>query len=349
VTSTNGVHGHIETVILTALAEETEAVVRSLDNSVVHPWRGNDLHVGEVSGKNVLVFPLGAMGNASSAQAAQRAIGIWNPAQIMIVGITGGARGAGDDLRLGDVLVPDQVIGYEHAKVTPTGPETRYETYRPSHELLTAARSVNPAEWALSIVTPRPDGDSGRTLPRVHVGPVLSGEKVVADATTMNGLLRDWPKALGVEMEGLGVAIASYRGGPGFLLVKAVCDFADPAKEDSWHGYAAEAAARFAVAVLTRIHDATDNGLRPQAVPMTGEVRYPGPVRLEVCRRLDNWEEVADYFDVPGHIRARFGRGHEPRRLWDFLDNRRKLYELPQALEAAGRADLASLLRQVPS
>lgn len=339
----------MDTVVFTALAEETEAVVRSLGNSAVHTWRGNDLHVGNVGGKNVLVFPLGAMGNASAAQAAQRAIGIWNPTQIISVGITGGARGAGDDLRLGDVLVPDQVVGYEHAKMRPDRSQIRYESYRPSHEMLTAARSVSPAEWALSIVAPRPDGDSGRTLPRVHVGPIFSGEKVVADATTISGLRRDWPKALGVEMEGLGVAIASYRGGPGFLLVKAVCDFADPAKEDSWHLYAAEAAARFAVAVLVRIHETADNGLRLQAVPMTGELRFPGPVRLEVCRRLDNWEEIADYFDIPGYVRARFERGHEPRRLWDFLENRRKLYELPQALEVVGRTDLANLLQQEPS
>jgi nucleoside phosphorylase len=127
------------------------------------------------------------------------------------------------------------------------GPETRYEPYRPSHDLLMIARSVTPVEWALNVVTPRPDGDSGRTLPRVHFGPVFSGEKVIVDDTTMSGLRREWPKALGVEMEGLGVAIASYRGGPGFLLVKAVCDFADRAKEDSWHGYAAEAAARYPV------------------------------------------------------------------------------------------------------
>jgi DDE superfamily endonuclease/Phosphorylase superfamily len=103
----------IETIILTALAVEADAVVRSLGSSVVHRWRGKDLHIGAISGKEVLVLPLGAMGNASSAQAVQRAIGMWNPAQIMVVGITGGARGTGDDLRLGDVLVPDQIVGYD--------------------------------------------------------------------------------------------------------------------------------------------------------------------------------------------------------------------------------------------
>jgi nucleoside phosphorylase len=340
----NGTTDSVETVIVAALAEEADAVVNALGNCEVRRRHGVDLHIGSVNGRGVLVLPVNAMGNASSAQATQRAMAIWNPAQVMVVGIAGGARGAGDDLRLGDVLVPDQVVGYESAKVKPGGQQVRYETYRPSSELLEIARSVPPAEWALKASVPRPDGESGRTLPQAHFGPVFSGEKVVADADTMRRLRDNWPKALGVEMEGLGVAIAGYRHGPGFLLVKAVCDFADEDKEDSWHAYAADVAARFAVAVLQRRHEPPAAG-RPQAVPLTGAAPFSGKTKVQFCRRLDNWEEIADDLQIPAYVSARFERGNEPRRLWEYLERRDRLFSLPDALDATGRKDLADLLR----
>ena len=40
----------------------------------------------------------------------------------------------------------------------------------------------------------------------------------------------------------------------------------------------------------------------------------------------------------------RFERGDECRAIWTWLENRRRLGELPQALADIGRADLAQLL-----
>jgi hypothetical protein len=75
------------------------------------------------------------------------------------------------------------------------------------------------------------------------------------------------------------------------------------------------------------------------------EVRYSGKTKLAVCQRLgDNWRELATYFDIPAYEQARFERGDECRALWTWLENRRRLGELPQALTAIGREDLAQLL-----
>jgi nucleoside phosphorylase len=332
-----------DVVILTALAVEEEAVVQALGNCSVHQRRGQSLRFGDVAGQRVLVFPIGGMGNAGAAQAAQRVIGIWNPARIMLVGICGGVRSASDDVRLGDVLVPDQVVGYELGKVTPGGTARRYEAYRPDIELLSRARSIQPGEWVHTIATPRPD-QSVRTYPLVHVGPVLSGDKVVADPAALDRLRLAWPQAVGVEMESLGVALAAYRNGPGFLVVKAISDFADNAKDDDWHRYSAEAAARFAIAVLGSAPAAV--GRRPQAVPSAVPLTYPGRVKVQVCRRLlADWEDVADIFDVPVHVKAQFRPGQQPRDLWEWLEVRAKLSALPAVLDEIGRSDLGDLMR----
>lgn len=73
---------------------------------------------------------------------------------------------------------------------------------------------------------------------------------------------------------------------------------------------------------------------------------YPGPVKVEFCKRLgDDWRKLADHLGVESSDQARFERGDEGRGLWTWLDNRRRLAELPAVSVAIGRQDLADLLR----
>ena len=72
--------------------------------------------------------------------------------------------------------------------------------------------------------------------------------------------------------------------------------------------------------------------------------RTLGEVKIEVCRLLgDDWEELADYVGIQPHEKARFARGEEPRRIWEWLEVRRRLPDLPEALAAVGRHDLQEL------
>jgi len=84
---------------------------------------------------------------------------------------------------------------------------------------------------------------------------------------------------------------------------------------------------------------------RLRRVPAPGKVKFSGVVKLEVCRRLDNWPDLVDYFEVPANQAARFPRGEQARSLWAWLEARERLDELPFALDAIGRPDLAALLR----
>jgi nucleoside phosphorylase len=209
----------VDVVIVTALAEEQVAVLAALgkDDCAAVRWAGRDVHLATVGASQVALVSLQGMGNVGAAVAAREAIGAWGPRCLVLVGIAGGVRGSAEEMRLGDVLVADQVVGFESAKVTADGLEHRYESYRPAFDLLAAANSVTPVEWTSMIGTPRPGGQG---TPSVHIGTVLSGEKVFADGPSLAQLRRAWPKAVGVEMEGLGIALAAYRGGGGFLLVK---------------------------------------------------------------------------------------------------------------------------------
>lgn len=71
--------------------------------------------------------------------------------------------------------------------------------------------------------------------------------------------------------------------------------------------------------------------------------------RREFLRRLgDDWQELADQVDIEHHESRRFKPGYEARGIWEWLADRKRLGELPDALVAVGREDLADALRSAP-
>jgi len=70
-----------------------------------------------------------------------------------------------------------------------------------------------------------------------------------------------------------------------------------------------------------------------------------GPVKIDLCRRLGaDWQLLADYFGIEPADRARFDKGWEPQRVWEWLEARGKLARLAEGLRYIGRDDLAELL-----
>jgi len=328
----------VDVLIVTALAEEQTAILEILEGSATGRYLGRDVSTATVNDLRIAVESLRGMGNVGAAFTAATLMAAWRASHLLLVGIAGGFGSAG--VRPGDIVVPDQIVGYETARLQAGGRQSRSEVYRPDFDLLTAATSVKPSEWAPPIRAHRP---AGASAPRVHVGTILSGEKIIADGAVMDDLLRHWPRAVGVEMESLGSALAAYRSGRRFLMIKGVSDLADEAKDDRWRGYAAEAAARFALAVLRR--RPVSSAARPDD---RTDLNVPGSTVLEICWRLvEDWRKLARYFEVPLHDMARFDTGDEPMNLWDWLAVRRRLHELPAALTFIGRKDLADTMIRV--
>jgi hypothetical protein len=73
----------------------------------------------------------------------------------------------------------------------------------------------------------------------------------------------------------------------------------------------------------------------------------PGPVRIELCRRLgEDWEDLAVYFDIPMDRRRRFTPGRECHGILAWLEERASLDRLAEGLLGIGRDDLVALLSQ---
>lgn len=365
-----------EIVIITALELERRAVVARLRKAQTVTVAGHVLDFGEIGRYRVTVRCLSGMGNVKSASATATALHLDHPEAVLLVGIAGGTNRPlssavpSGECTLGDVLVAERILEYELGKLKPgtVGDdghqsqgtfEMRPREYPCSSLLLQAAKRIRSSEWAQSLQSTRPDRMSDRILPAVHFGTVASGQKVVTDDSFVDELRRTWRDLVGVEMEAVGVASAIHDDvrKVHFLMMKGICDWADPEKNDDWQPYAAESAAAFAEALLNarpiecelRSKDLVNTDSTPKAVSkpdLRNAVWRPsGRKKIEFCRRLiQGWRDLADLVEIPGHDIATFQQGNEARSIWEWLEQRGRLQDLSDGLQGIGRADLVAML-----
>ncbi len=73
---------------------------------------------------------------------------------------------------------------------------------------------------------------------------------------------------------------------------------------------------------------------------------YSGPSKIKFCNRLgDDWKALADYLGIHPADQSRFERGDEARDIWEWLENRNRLQDLPAALPYIQREDLVDVLQ----
>jgi nucleoside phosphorylase len=188
------------------------------------------------------------------------------------------------------------------------------------------------------------DVDGPDRLPfAVHAGPMASGNAVRADPEVWTSLGVAQRKIVAIEMEAATIATVAHECQvPHWLIAKGVMDHADPDKDDRFKAFAARASAEVLFALIAGLLSpgggSTDPGRPVIAVPPS--------VKREVLRRLTyDWQDLADVVGVSSAEARRFRTGDESRDLWEWLDDRRRLGDLPDALHEIGRVDLADLLR----
>ena len=247
----------VDFLIITALPEERDAVLGQLpDHQKVQKadfltYYRATLETDSGSDQEnpiVAMTMLTQMGNTSAAAHTTQCIQHLNPYYVLMVGIAGGIK---NKVNLGDVVVSNKIIYYEHTKETPSGSEQRIEVESVDRLLLERAmnREIN---WYTLIQAERPTSPNIAEVPQVYFAPIASGEKVIADDDSVSKLTQLAPKIAAIEMESFGVAIAAAKSEhrPRFIAIRGISDYADDAKNDDWHEYAADSAASFALELL---------------------------------------------------------------------------------------------------
>lgn len=249
---------HGRAVILTALRVEYEAVRVHLKNlrEEVHKGtvyeRGN-FNAGEAEWE-IGIAQVGA-GNATAAFEAERAIDHFAPDIVLFVGVAGGIK----DVALGDVVAATKVYGYESGKVAQSKFLARPDVGESGYLLVQRAMAESRKKDWLQRIRSRAQQMAS---PRVFVGAIAAGEKVVAStrSTVFTLLHVNYNDALAVEMEGRGFLHATHGNGHvQALIVRGISDLLDGKSQVDALGFqevAARHASAFAFEILAKLDNA---------------------------------------------------------------------------------------------
>lgn len=214
---------HKPLLLVTATAVETAELHKHLrpveGEHLIVCYKGSIKYYLGLFGKYLVVhvecLRMGTGQQGGSLETSTEAINQWKPGAVVMVGIAFGVKP--NEQRVGDVLISESTIPYEIAKLTKG--DTQYRAAVPPAGNTLLSRFKQNRTWQY----PLPSGQIARKLP----GAVLSGEKLIDDLEERNALVADHPHAIGGEMEGAGVASAAHDDHLEWILVKAICDFAD--------------------------------------------------------------------------------------------------------------------------
>ena len=226
---------------------------------------------------------------------------------VVMVGIAGGAPNPAkpdEHVRLGDIVVSGSngIVQYDYVSQTVDDVTHRNPPRPPSAALLEAVQVLDAGElaghrpWLRHL--PRAAGIRGSARPSIAtdvLGATPGGEAVIphpADAArrpdeprvfvgtigSANNLLRhpeyrdrmrDKFKIRAFEMEGSGIADATWAHDCGYLAIRGICDYCDAAKDDRWQAYAAVVAAAYLRALIECLPLASDRSGEASAGPDT--------------------------------------------------------------------------------
>ena len=248
-------------VVLSAIGVEYMAARAFLTQveTLVHP-AGTVYETGRFAAGDVewtVVLAETGTGNNIAAIETSRALDAFRPSVAMFIGVAGGVK----DVEVGDVVAADYVYGYESSKVTETF-QPRIKTFGCGYPLVQRARAIRRSDrWHERI-------RSGEK-PQGYVGPIASGEQVIAGSNTQtHALLQDHcGDTLAVEMEGWGFLFAAHTNGDvPAIVIRGISDLTedkDPDRDRARQPIAANHAAAFAFELLASIEAPATQRIKP--------------------------------------------------------------------------------------
>ncbi|WP_316395202.1 hypothetical protein [Bradyrhizobium sp. 33ap4] len=196
------------------------------------------------------------------------------PQVLILLGVAGGLcddNGKGrDGIDLGHVLIAEYVGYVEFLKITDKG--TFHRHYAIDHPSLPLRRSVAlplskefDLRGALKLQQPDKVTPPRQIVPRIHIGPIVSGEKVMGDIhdPVQINLLKPFDNSLAVDMESIGIARqvcerrSSFWYNPRYAVIRGISDLVGPPENAevraAWKPFAAHAAAIVAHEFVRRL------------------------------------------------------------------------------------------------
>jgi nucleoside phosphorylase/tetratricopeptide (TPR) repeat protein len=261
--------------ILTVIPPELEAVQDALGDL----QRGDGGGLGDtiyLHGKvyselrrcdyTVVLAGIGKAGNASASALAKEMIERYRPSVILLVGIAAGMR---NEVRIGEVVIVERVVAYEHEALTVGQDGTRQTEPQPKifdihdrirqqifHYNPDVKRLTDMFAQIMGTFPPQPEGREEEWQKHVASSftctawvTIASGEKLLRDPQKLREVRRLHRKVAAADMEAEGIATACGNRVP-WLVIRGISDFGDQLKDDRFHEFASRTAAAVLVDFL---------------------------------------------------------------------------------------------------
>jgi nucleoside phosphorylase len=200
-----------------------------------------------------------SMGLSAASALTMKVCLKFKPSVIFMTGIAAGVKGK---VNLGDILIANPSWDWGSGKLTVKDKKPHFLSSPRQESLLpaTAAKLTQIcikrtyldeiySEWPADKRPPSPLS--------IHMGPVASGSLVLENELILDMIKSQHRETIGVEMEAYGVFLAaslSRVSPPEVIVIKSVCDFADPNKNDEWQTYAAHTSSKFVYKLIANDH-----------------------------------------------------------------------------------------------
>lgn len=225
--------------IITVLDEETKAVVEKLElTKLPHRLGQRIFYEGQLDGDNtihkVVLTQQLSQGQESVILAYNDLINKYSPDMVFLVGIAGGIH---SDLDYCDVVIADEIIGYDKHKDTPDGVLRRGSAHRIDAKLKPIIQSFRHTVLGEAVVAS--DNSKSDTINIFHEN-IGSGSAVIANELSE---IKKWihnfnDKTYAVEMEAFGFSTAFYETALsenqtvcGACVIRGISDLADSKKK----------------------------------------------------------------------------------------------------------------------
>lgn len=184
------------------------------------------------------ISEMGTAGLSGSIVTVQQGIKDLQPDAVIMVGIAFGIDKS--KFTIGDILVSQQLQLYDLQRVNNNNSlGLRGDKPQASRRPLNWARHAQ-LDW---------DADN----PKVEIGLILSGDKLIDNHDYRETLSKLVPEAIGGEMEAAGLYVACQNAQVDWIMIKAICDWADgnkAKKKKANQTKAARNAAQFAIHLI---------------------------------------------------------------------------------------------------
>ncbi|MGY4827798.1 5'-methylthioadenosine/adenosylhomocysteine nucleosidase [Sphaerotilaceae bacterium SBD11-9] len=223
--------------IVSAMHQELQALLQHMPDEAPVRRAGREFWLGHLEGREVVAV-LSRIGKVAAATTATVLLTQFEVDRIVFTGTAGGLGGG---VRVGDVVVGDELLQHD-MDASPLFPR---------HEVPLYGRSRFAADAAMSDALARSAAEALATEgARVHRGLLVSGDRFLCDRAENEALRARLPDALAVEMEGAALAQVCHDFGAPFAVVRTVSDRADDDAHVDFNRFVAEVASRHTLAIL---------------------------------------------------------------------------------------------------